>query len=245
MNQEILRTQPPSTDRAFTVLLSPTPPRRPARPAAHRGPSRRLGAPLGVGGAHRRRTRGERLGPRPRTGPGLPTHPRRQRADAAGSRSPTPGATAPPQDRVPSKRPRTTPNTGAGCSSWRPWRTTGASPPDPYRARPYGQRSTSYGDGPATGSCAGATRYPAKSAHRIALHRDAVTRDINYFKEPREITQPNPARPSPDASRGLVTHTGEICQLSWISHRLAGICSRHQTSTYVGPRPGLQSRSRA
>ncbi|GFN04583.1 hypothetical protein Smic_31390 [Streptomyces microflavus] len=54
--------------------------------------------------------------------------------------------------------------------------------PDPYRARPYGQRSTSYGDGPATGSCAGATRYPAKSAHRIALHRDAVTRDINYLK---------------------------------------------------------------
>ncbi|WP_267958689.1 hypothetical protein [Streptomyces anulatus] len=34
----------------------------------------------------------------------------------------------------------------------------------------------------ATESCAGATRYPAKDPHRIALHRDAVTRDINYSK---------------------------------------------------------------
>ncbi|QTA32138.1 hypothetical protein JHY03_22830 [Streptomyces sp. CA-256286] len=42
--------------------------------------------------------------------------------------------------------------------------------------------SDSYGDGPATGSCAGTTRYPVKSAHRIALDRDTVTRDINYSK---------------------------------------------------------------
>ncbi|SCE26693.1 hypothetical protein GA0115243_109624 [Streptomyces sp. ScaeMP-e83] len=162
-----------------------------------------------------------------------------------GSRSPRREATAFRRARGPSKCLRTsTRYTGAACSSWRPWRTTGASSPGPYRARPYGPRSTSYGDDPdrvvrGRDPVWGANPPPDRPRPRRGGARHQL------LKEPREITPPDPTRPPPDASQGRVTHMGEVCQLSWISHRLSGICSRHQTSTYVGPRPGLQSRSRA
>ncbi|WP_334665407.1 hypothetical protein [Streptomyces cyaneofuscatus] len=46
-----------------------------------------------------------------------------------------------------------------------------------------------------TGSCAGAIRIPAQTAHRIVPDRDPVASDINYLKNYRNNpTQPTPSR---------------------------------------------------
>lgn len=58
------------------------------------------------------------------------------------------------------------------------------------------------------------------AAGRDVVHRDAVAHDVKRFKNRGE----NPSQPNPTPP---VTHKGEVPQLSWISGRLAGICSPH------------------
>lgn len=56
--------------------------------------------------------------------------------------------------------------------------------------------------------------------------RDLASHDINYVKNQEKQPNPTPPDPGGHLREGLVTHTGEIRQLSSISYRLAGICSR-------------------
>ncbi|MEV4877754.1 hypothetical protein, partial [Streptomyces cyaneofuscatus] len=56
--------------------------------------------------------------------------------------------------------------------------------------------------------------------------RDLAGHDIKYLKNQEKVPNPTPPDPGGHLREGLVTHTGEIRQLGWISHRLAGICSR-------------------
>ncbi|MBT2426627.1 hypothetical protein J7F02_13325 [Streptomyces sp. ISL-112] len=56
--------------------------------------------------------------------------------------------------------------------------------------------------------------------------RDMVRHEVKDLKNQKKIPNPTPPDPGGHLREGLVTHTGEIRQLGWISDGLAGICSR-------------------
>lgn len=70
------------------------------------------------------------------------------------------------------------------------------------------------------------TRHDPVRGHRIVAHRDLVSHDIKYLKNQEKVPNPTPPDPGGQLRDGRVTHTGEILQLGWILHGLAGICSR-------------------
>ncbi|MFJ8760747.1 hypothetical protein [Streptomyces cyaneofuscatus] len=56
--------------------------------------------------------------------------------------------------------------------------------------------------------------------------RDLVRQEVKSLKEQEKSPNPTPPDPGGHLREGLVTHTGEIRQLGWISDGLGSICSR-------------------